>query len=175
MNNRQGFTLTEILLATIIMSMIMTGVIAFVQYGGDIWHRGYNNLSAKNYSRTAFEYIKDELLNASVIASPTINQSSPTLQYKVSNQKYIICIDNNSLIKKKYSASSATTRAQPEKPIRLARNVKNFCVNRISSWTFKISIQIIEDRKEPEYDARGVEIEPPTISSESMILLAPGV
>ena len=55
--------------------------------------------------------------------------------------------------------------------MRLARNVNAFYVNRISSRTFEISLQIngLEDENEDGVLASD------TISSESMVLIAPGV
>ena len=56
--------------------------------------------------------------------------------------------------------------------MRLARNVRYFGVKRISKRTFEISLQIQAEQSEDEILEN---IEPVIISSETMVLVAPGV
>ena len=75
-NLKKGFSLAEVLIATIVRSMIMGSVLAFVQYSGEIWRRGNDKISAQNYNRMAFELIKQDLLEATSVSTPTVGASS---------------------------------------------------------------------------------------------------
>ena len=164
-NLKKGFSLTEVLVATIVMSMIMGSVLAFVQYAGNIWHKGNEKISSQNYSKMAFELIKQDLLEATSVSTPKVGQGSNKIIYKKpdNNKNYKITASEAVLLRTSTKLSSAT--------MRLARNVGKFYVNRISSRTFEISLQI--NGQEYEND-EGV-FTSDTISSESMVLIAPGV
>ena len=164
-NSKKGFSLTEVLVATIVMSMIMGSVLAFVQYAGNIWHKGNEKISSQNYSRMAFELLKQDLLEATSVSTPKVGRSSNKIIYKKpdNSKSYKITASEAVLLRTSSKLASAT--------MRLARNVGNFYVNRISSRTFEISLQI----KGQEYENDDGEIASDTISSESMILIAPGV
>ena len=170
-SKKQGFSLTEVLVATIVMTMILTGVLGFVEYGGRIWHRGQDKINAQNYNDMTFQLLKDDLLQATNIQRNSskpfnIGSFSKTLCYKINdNDKYLLQASNSILIKKSLDSS--------QKVMRLARNVNNFYVYRISTWTFEVSLQIHSGQTE---DEEGNIIEKPEIvSSESVVLLAPGV
>ena len=164
-NSKKGFSLTEVLVATIVMSMIMGSVLAFVQYAGNIWHKGNEKISSQNYSRMAFELLKQDLLEATTVSTPKVGRSSNKIIYKKPDnpKSYKITASESVLLRTSSSYSSAT--------MRLARNVGRFYVNRISSRTFEISLQI----NGQEYENEDGTIASDTISSESMILIAPGV
>lgn len=176
--HKRGFSLTEILVATIVMTMIMTGVLGFVQYGGEIWQKGQNKINAKNYSNMAFQLLKDDLLQAEAVNCPSeAASSSNSLKYEIGSNKYVIKIEEDLTLTKSLdntTRSSSSARSTPPitKPIRIARNVKNFYVYRVSTWTFEIGLQIQSSENE---DEEGNIIEPEIISSESVVLLAPGV
>lgn len=165
-----GFSLVEILTATIVMTMMMVAVISYIQYGSEIWRRGHSKISSENYTRMAFELIKQDLLKASLISIPvassaeTIN-ASLSLQLKVSPTvpaTFSFAVDpTTKVLQKKIIASTSTTFNT-----RIARNVNFFQVARISTWTFRISIQINGDPDEQG----NVEV----ISSQSIVLMAPG-
>ncbi len=176
--SRRGFSLAEVLIATIIMSMIMTGVLGFVQYAGDIWRRGEEKMSTKAYSRMAFELLKDELLSASKVSIPARGNASDTLRYTRDGKTFEVTVATGSVLVKRGPLAGVIDPV----PIKLARNVNKFYVNRISTWTFSISLQINEERDYDEngelmevYDEDNNLIEPDIISSETMVLLAPGV
>lgn len=172
--HKRGFSLTEILVATIVMTMIMTGVLGFVQYGGEIWQKGQNKINAQNYSDMAFQLLKDDLLQAESISKPTnIGSSSTMLEYKLGGNDYEIKIDSsNSLIKTEKTTATVRATGSAAKPIRIARNVKEFNIYRVSTWTFEIGLQIQSNITE---DENGDPIDPEIISSQSVVLLAPGV
>ena len=176
--SRRGFSLAEVLIATIIMSMIMTGVLGFVQYAGDIWRRGEEKMSTKAYSRMTFELLKDELLSASRVSIPARGASSDTLRYTRDGKVFEVTVATGSILVKREPLGGSKDPVS----VKLASNVNCFIVNRISSWTFSISLQINEERDYDEngdlmvvLDEDGNVVEPDIISSETMILLAPGV
>ena len=163
-NNKKGFSLTEVLVATIVMSMIMGSVLAFVQYAGNIWHKGNEKISSQNYSRMAFELLKQDLLEATEVTTPKVGYITSRLIYKKQgNKKYRLTASQSVLIRTSYKNKNET--------MRLARNVGKFYINRISSRTFEISLQI----NGQEYENDDGAIASDTISSESMVLIAPGV
>ena len=163
--NKKGFSLTEVLVATIVMSMIMGSVLAFVQYAGNIWHKGNEKISSQNYTRMAFELLKQDLLEATSVSTPKVGLSSDKIIYKKpdNNKSYKITASEAVLLRTSSKLSSAT--------MRIAKNVGIFYVNRISSRTFEIALQIQGDEIENEDGTFSREI----ISSESMVLIAPGV
>ena len=169
-NNKKGFSLTEVLVATIVMSMIMGSVLAFVQYAGNIWHKGNEKISSQNYSRMAFELLKQDLLEATSVSTPKVGRSSNKIIYKKPDnpKSYKITASHSVLIR---TNSSKNTNTNTPLTMRLARNVGRFYVNRISSRTFEISLQI----NGQEYENDDGVIASDTISSESMVLIAPGV
>lgn len=170
---KRGFSLTEVLVATIVMTMIMGGVLGFVQYGGEIWHKGQNKINAQNYSDMAFQLLKDDLLQTVKIHKPNnIGSFSKSLEYIIGSDRYAIKKEDDSTLTKTNITESASAGSTPAKTIKIARNVKNFYVYRISTWTFEIGIQIQSSIKE---DENGDPIDPEIISSESVVLLAPGV
>lgn len=169
---KKGFSLAEVLIATIVMSMIMGSVLAFVQYAGNIWQKGNEKISTDNYSRMAFELIKQDLLLASEITTPkTQGKSSKKLIYKHSDKKYKIEIDKDTLIRTSIIKTGSNVTGDESKTMRLAKNVKHFGVKRVSKHTFEISLQI----NTPEYENDDGELASDTISSESMVLIAPGI
>lgn len=170
---KHGFSLTEVLVATIVMTMIMTGVLGFVQYGGEIWHRGQDKINAQNYNDMAFQLLKDDLLRATKITKPSeIGSYSSELEYEISSDKYEIKVTTDSILTKEEISTAASRATRPTRPIKLARNVKNLYIYRVSTWTFEIGLQI---QSEPQEDENGDLLEPQIVSSESVVLLAPGV
>ena len=174
MNNfKKGFTFTEVIVATIVMSMILGAVLAYVQYAGNIWQRGNEKISAQNYSRMAFELIKQDLLDAKKIHKPKVATSTNRLDYTKSDGfRYKIAIATDSMGVSTNTLIRTSKNSTATATMRLARNVNVFYVNRISSRTFEISLQIKKEQTEEEIE-EGEEIE--ILSSDSMILIAPGV
>ena len=138
--SQKGFSLTEVLVATIVMSMIMGSVLAFVQYAGNIWQKGNEKISSQNYSRMTFELLKQDLLQAQNVSYPkSIGKNRKKIRYQILDDltatHTVELTQDNTLIRftKKNNATST---------MRLAKNVNAFYVNRISSRTFEISLQI---------------------------------
>lgn len=178
--NNRGFTLAEVLISTIVMSMIMGSVLAFVQYAGDIWHKGNEKISTDNYSRMAFEYIKQELLEAKTINSPAKKEKQedyPTnaveilYEKKVNNLVYPCSIKVSDFILER---NINFTTSSSDK-IRIARNVANFHVKRTSNTMLEVSIQIKKEQNEDELEYEDGNPVYEIVSSDTMVLLAPGV
>ena len=167
-NLKKGFSLTEILVATIVMSMIMGSVLAFVQYAGSIWHKGNEKISSQNYYRMAFELINQDLLEATEVTSPKVGNGAKRIIYKKEDVKYRILASQSVLIRTSPKSNAYDNKINT---MRLAKNVNLFYVNRISSRTFEISLQI----NGQEYENEDGNIASDTVSSESMVLIAPGV
>lgn len=169
LTSKKGFSLAEVLIATIVMSMIMGSVLAFVQYAGNIWQKGNEKISSDNYSRMTFELLKQDLMQANTVTRPLVGNSLNKIVYKYNNKKYKIQIDKDTLIRT--SIKSSASNSTGEDTMRIARNVKHFGVKRITKHTFEISLQI----NTPEYENDDGELASDTISSESMVLIAPGI
>ena len=193
MNNKKGFSLTEVLVATIVMSMIMGSVLAFVQYSGEIWQRGNEKISAQNYNRMAFELIKQDLLQATSVTLPSgPNKSAKKIIYTINGQQYKISLEDYGELgadgQKKTSTLIRTSIKPPSAGstsfegdlnytglMRLARNVNFFYVKRLTRKTFEISIQIRKEQSEDELEFEDGKPVYDIISSESMVLIAPGI
>ena len=121
----------------------------------------------------AFELIKQDLLLAEKVITPSgVGKFSKKIIYKLPDKpKYKIEIATDTLIRTGVSNSSTINANGNENTMRLARNVKFFGVKRVSKHTFEISLQI----NTPEYENEDGELASDTISSESMVLIAPGI
>ena len=182
----KGFTLSEILAAVLIMSMMMIAIVSFVDYSSRIWRSGQTAVNSKNYSRLAFDLINQELMEAESIVTPSLNNSNIFLYLK--NQKktkvyrsitfensikklylYGSTNDNNylsHLTGKKGSEFSKPENSSKVEEILLAKNVSTFTVTRLSTSTVQITLAI-EDSEENEDGGHDI------ISSDTMVLYAP--
>ncbi len=185
-NNKKAFSLVEVLTATIVMTMMLVSVIAYIQYGSLVWQKGQTKIAAKNYSRMAFDLIRQDLMKATLITVPqalTSTDIAATLTYRIpsaGNASVSISLDPHwGKLNRKITGLSTPAIASSHAMI-IARNVNLFLVERISTWTFKINLQISsEDATE---DVRGQNSTPDgiinfydgeIISSESIVLTAP--
>lgn len=165
--NRKGFSLAEIIVSTIVMTMLMVSVIAYIQYGGEIWQDGYSKISGANYLRMTTELIRYDLMRATLIMDPPAvhgGNATPTdvLGYAINGipGEFKLYVDNNSLHRKS-SASIATMTT------RIARNVASFTVTRISTWTIEIHLEFQNDVAEDDGTYR-------IIASDTLSFMAPG-
>lgn len=165
--NKKGFSLAEIIVATIVMTMLMVSVIGYIQYSGEIWQDGYSKISGVNYMRMATETIRQDLLKARVISQPAAMLGgnpvpTPMLRYATSDTAgtYTISIDDTLLIRHWANGPSSAT-------IRLGRNVASFTATRLSSWTLQIHLEFRNDVPEEDGNFR-------IIASETLAFMAPG-
>ncbi len=177
---KKAFSLVEVLTATIVMTMIMVSVIAYIQYGSLVWQKGHTKVSTENYSRTTFDLIKQDLLKATEIVHP-IASSSPVLSNAlgytlpgVTPEFKIGKVADNTIQRR---VGGTDTTLQKQWNTRLARNAELFLVERLSTWTIKIYLQIrsdIEATEDVNYDGYIDFSDREIISSESIVLTAPG-
>lgn len=158
MNKKRAFSLVEILVSTIVMTMMMVAVIAYIQYGAKIWERGHNSISIENYKRMSIELIKKELMRTNEIKRPEIALPSTDLAYTLpgDTSKYRITASRTTLIRTKNNLLD----------MHIARNVASFSATRISTWSVEINLQFAT---EPDEDGNA-EI----ISSDRVVFMAPG-
>jgi type II secretory pathway pseudopilin PulG len=56
-----GFSLAEVLIATIIMSMMLTAILGYIQYGSQIWTKADSKINNSNYARLTFDLLQYDL------------------------------------------------------------------------------------------------------------------
>lgn len=165
--NKKGFSLVEIIVATIVMTMMMVSVIGYIQYSGEIWQDGYSKISSTNYMRMATETIRQDLINARRVEQPMAmlgGNPTPTsmLRYSTANLPgtFTMTIDDTALIR--YYSDGVTSAT-----IHLGRNLASFTATRLSSWTLQIHIELYNDIAEEDGSFR-------IIASETLSFMAPG-
>ncbi len=167
---RDGFSLTEIMISTLVMTMMLASVIGFIHSGSELWRKGYSKIDAQNYKRAAFELIKADLMKAYRIEDP---MASTTSQITAPGLKYSMAIHNGDLCDFRIMINSdsslirdvASPAYETNYNIRIARNVASFSVTRISTWTIRVFLEIGTDPD--DYGERE------TISSDTMVFTAP--
>jgi len=58
---RAGFSLVEVTVATMVLSMMMLAFIGFITYGSETFRRGKGKLDTVNYARIVYDLFKDEM------------------------------------------------------------------------------------------------------------------
>ncbi|PKL42329.1 MAG: hypothetical protein CVV41_14405 [Candidatus Riflebacteria bacterium HGW-Riflebacteria-1] len=165
--DKRGFSLAEIIVATIVMTMLMVSVIGYIQYSGEIWQDGYSKISSANYMRMATERIRLDMMSASSITQPAAlpgGNATPTamLRYAIPGVPgtYTISIVDD-LLRRDYANGAASAT------IRLGRNVASFTATRLSSWSVQIHLEFKNDVPEEDGTYR-------IISSDTVTFMAPG-
>lgn len=165
--HKKGFSLAEIIVSTIVMTMLMVSIIAYIQYGGEIWQDGYSKISGVNYIRMTTELIRHDLMRATSIVTPAAilgDVSSPTsyLHYRIAGipGSFTLRIENYNILKR-LSDGVATMSTS------IARNVASFTATRLSTWTLQIHIELQNDVAEEDGSFR-------IIASETLSFMAPG-
>lgn len=197
---RNGFTLVEVIVSIIVMSSMMIGMINLVHYGMKTWEAGQSKLNAAAYNRMTYELIKENLLNASNLELAVSNASSGLgLMASVTNRlgstvhqvKFSIAtgstLETENVLTKTLTSpggfslntvdiddgTDAGSIYSRHFNMTIARNVMNFHVERPSSYTIEVSLQLGEEGEE-DADGDG-EYDLQTVSSQTMIFLVPGV
>ncbi len=181
MAKNRAFTLVEVLTATIVMTMMMVSVIAYIQYGSLVWQKGQSKVAAENYTRLAFDLIKQDLLNAKEVIHPvastglTIENGLGYYLQGVTETMKIGFPGSDHVLHRIIDSSD------PDKMrtwnTRIARNISLFQVERISTWTFTIKLQVRSDEEATEDTDSDGDIDfndRELISSETIVLTAPG-
>ncbi|HNX77073.1 MAG TPA: hypothetical protein PLM07_19235 [Candidatus Rifleibacterium sp.] len=172
-NNRKAFSLVEVLTATIVMTMMLVSVIAYIQYGSLVWQKGQTKIAAKNYSRMAFDLIKQDLMKAVNIKNPQASTSvtvGNVLGYYMvisgNKEEFKLGVPDSKMVLQRLIGGGDAAKELIWNT-RMARNVSLFQVERISTWTLKISLQIRTDEEAVDILDREI------VSSESIVLTAP--
>lgn len=173
--NNNGFSLVEILMATIVMTMMMVSVIGYVSTASEIWQKGYEKISAINYERGIIEVLKADMLSTPEIITPTVGETPAPdfLHYKIQTEfglkAFKLLVSDDAKLKREFQPDAADSvisdQVRSHYDLTIARNVKSFSINRISTWTIEIFIEIGTDPDENENRA--------TVSSNTTVLLAP--
>ena len=185
--NIKAFSLVEVLTATIVMTMMLVSVIAYIQYGSLVWQKGQTKIAAKNYSRMAFDLIRQDLMRATKIEHPpasTLTTVANAIGYSLlvsgTTENFKLGVPDSKMVLQRLIDSGDTGKQQTWNT-RMARNVSLFQVERISTWTLKISLQIRSDEEAVD-DTSGpagipdgnIDIfDREIVSSESIVLTAP--
>lgn len=173
--SKNGFSLVEILMATIVMTMMMVSVIGYVSTASEIWRKGYEKISAINYERGIIEVIKADMLSTPEIVAPVVGETPAPefLHYKIQTEfglkAFKLLVDDNSRLRREFQPDAADSfiadQVHSHYDLTIARNVKGFTANRISTWTIEIFFEIGSDPDENENRV--------TVSSNTTVLLAP--
>lgn len=150
---KRGFTLTEVITAIIVMSMMLVAVIGFVDYSSTIWQKGTAKVNAQNYMRMTFDLLKQDLNRATLVYKPEPLTGLSEIVYLVGNATCTVKVDAEKVLKKESFIADETPS---KKTSVMARGVEKFYVTRISTWTLQITLAT-------------------EISSETMVLTAPGL
>lgn len=178
-NNRKAFSLVEVLTATIVMTMMLVSVIAYIQYGSLVWQKGQTKIAAKNYSRMAFDLLKQDLLRAKKIVEPpasSLMTFNNIIEYELPGAPgtFKVGAPSENILRRALSGGSLADKEQWE--VRIARNVSYFGVERLSTWTLKIHLQIRSDEEvfeDVNLDGAVDILDREIVSSESIVLTAP--
>jgi len=166
--SNKGFSMVEVVVATIVMTMLMVSVIAYIQYSGEIWQSGYSKISGVNYMRMTTEILRQDLMRAVSIATPSAvlgGNATPTslLNYRIAGLPgsftIRIATDSDLLLRLSNGVAAMNNR--------IAKNVASFSVTRLSTWTLQIHIQIHNDVAEEDGTYR-------IIASDTLSFMAPG-
>lgn len=169
--NKKGFSLAEVMISTIVMTMILFSVISFIKSGSDLWRKGQAKISAENYKRAVFEVLKNDLRQATIIHDPIASSTAQlvesaivfTMNTSFGNRKFRIATDANATLKREID--SVIPAEMEAYNIRIARNVASFSACRISTWTIQIFLEVGTDPN--DYGDREM------VSSDTVVFTAP--
>lgn len=155
---RRAFTLVEVIVAITVMALMMVGLLAYVQSGSELWHRGQSTINLRAYYRMVSESIERDLNQALAVAN-TVGSVNDKMRYIVPVKqgallgtatveilhadgilkRHLIEVSTNFSIVGTISVSdNEISRASYEYV--LARNVATFSVTRISSYSMQVNL-----------------------------------
>lgn len=154
---RRAFTLVEVIVAITIMSLMMMGLLSYVQSGSELWRRGQSTLSLRAYYRMVSESIERDLNQAlevknevggvpldyiKYIIPAKSGASLGTVTVEIGFADGVLkrrLISSNFAITGTLSESfNEISRARYEYV--LARNVATFSVTRVSSYSMQVNL-----------------------------------
>lgn len=80
-NNRRGFNLAEIVVASAVIALMMMSLISYVHSAGMVWQKSHATISLVNEGNTLLDFVEREIWHAEEISVPTIGATSIYLQY----------------------------------------------------------------------------------------------
>ncbi len=155
---RRAFTLVEVIVAITVMALMMVGLLAYVQSGSELWHRGQSTINLRAYYRMVSESIERDL-NQALAVTNTVGSVNDKMRYIVPVKqgallgtatveilhadgilkRHLIEVSTNFSIVGTISVSdNQISRASYEYV--LARNVATFSVTRISSYSMQVNL-----------------------------------
>jgi prepilin-type N-terminal cleavage/methylation domain-containing protein len=195
LGKNSGFTLIEVIISTVMMSMMMFGMLNFVNYSGIAWKKGQEKMDASSYSRMVYECLKRDLLSTSEIGVPLVGNASDSIilanniknrQGQETEAKFLIMVDSNNVLVKKILAvtsgktidytgiddglSANTIFFARHYEAVIARRVMDFEVYRETAKTLKVHLLL---GREVLDDATGL-FELEAIASQTFTFLVPG-
>ena len=82
---RSGFSMVEVLVSTIIMSMMMVSILGYIDYGSRAWSKTQAKIENSNYARMVFDLLQHDLYDAQNIYKKLFPQSLHTCTYNYSD------------------------------------------------------------------------------------------
>lgn len=190
----------EVIVAIIVMSMMLIGIFSIISYGMETWQYGQGKLDAVAYNRMTYELVKTSLLEATSIdmnvgsittkldffapvknrmgtigtvkfsiATGTQVATQTVLFKKIINKGTFANIDEVNLD----NGLNPTTVYSRHFNMIIAKNVMNFLVERPSSYTVKIYLQLGQETTNDADSDGNYDLE--TVSSQTLVFLTPGV
>ncbi|MFZ2958656.1 MAG: prepilin-type N-terminal cleavage/methylation domain-containing protein [Candidatus Ozemobacteraceae bacterium] len=190
---KQGFTLIEVMVATMIMSLMILGLLSYVQFGSELWRKGEQTITLNNNARALSEGISRDLTLATKVMIPPLGATSAKLIYTLplatgtsfGTVDIIISKGTDNVLRRKATnitgVALITSGAETTNKIfksrleyALARDVATFVVTRVSTWSVIVDLGLESIKFGPETD----EVNNPTDSVKleaSYTFLIPGV
>ena len=80
---RLGFSLVEVVVSVMIIAMMMTSLLTFVSYGGEIWQRNHLHTSLNNEGIMLLDAVEREMSMAVAVSIPAVGDATgDVLRYK---------------------------------------------------------------------------------------------
>jgi len=196
---RRAFTMLEVIVAIMVMSMMLIGMFSIISYGMETWQSGQGKLNAVAYNRMTYELVKTSLLEATSVdmnvgsittkldfSAPVKNRlGTGTVKFSIATGTQVAtqAVLFKKIINKGTFANideinlddgvSPTTVYSRHFNMIIAKNVMNFLVERPSSYTVKIHLQLGQETTNDDDGDGYLDLE--TVSSQTLIFLTPGV
>lgn len=181
------------MVATMIMSLMILGLLSYVQFGSELWRKGEQTITLNNNARALSEGISRDLTLATKVMIPPLGATSAKLIYTLplatgtsfGTVDIIISKGTDNVLRRKATnitgVALITSGAETTNKIfksrleyALARDVATFVVTRVSTWSVIVDLGLESIKFGPETD----EVNNPTDSVKleaSYTFLIPGV
>lgn len=165
-----GFTLFEVLMASIVFAMMAGSLLSYVQYGSAAWKKGQQRMTVSSSFRMVSNTIQRDLQQADKVIAPALKQTSTRLKYdipvlatgtylgtatlalewlpvdRILQRRVLTTSTNVSNVLGPVSAEvtgpSTTNSALAGYKFVIARDVATFSVTRVSTWSVDVAVGI---------------------------------